>query len=352
LRDSRVERAQGHLLPVLACIGAFALSIPTLAGVKINSPVNDTDVLSPFTLSANAATCSSESVVSIGYSFDSSSDTTILHEQSIDESVVSSAGTHTLHIKAWASNGAVCVKDVVVKVTAATSSTSGDAEIPSYAQTVSHIQALSGWSGTHDSGGPGTSSGHTSIVSSPSLYGNARSFVTSFTNGGDERYFTNFSDDVDSKNFFYDAWVYLTNSASDSGNLEMDVNQVMANGQTVLAGEQCDGYTGHWDYTVNRGSATDVKPSWVSKSGTSCNPRNWTRGKWHHVQFSFSRNDSGTINYHPVWLDGAEIALNATAFGAAALGWGPTINTQFQADGIGASGNTTVYLDNLTISRW
>jgi hypothetical protein len=339
---------------VLACLGVFALSIPAFAGVTVNSPVNNTDVSSPFTLSASAATCSNESVVSMGYSFDSSSNTTVVKAQSIDTSVSSSSGAHTLHVKAWAPNGISCVTDVAINVTSTTSSTSSTTSrgIPSYAVKISSIQALSGWKATHDSGGSGSSSGSTYMVSSPSLYGGTRKFETSFTNSGDERYSTSFSDDVDSKNFFYDGWVYLTSSAGKLGNLELDVNQVMANGQTVLAGVQCDGYTGHWAYTVNKGSASDVKPSWVSASGTSCNPRSWTQDKWHHVQFSFSRTDSGTITYHAVWLDGVESTLNATAFGAADLHWGNVINTQFQTDGYGSSGTITVYLDSLTIYRW
>ncbi len=145
--------------------------------------------------------------------------------------------------------------------------------------------------------------------------------------------------------------MYFTSSASKIGNLELDINQVMANGKTLLVGVQCDGYTGHWDYTVNTGSASNVKPRWYAKSGSSCNPRNWSQNTWHHVQYNFSRDDAGTINYHSVWLDGVETKLDATAVGAADLGWGPVVNTQFQVDGVG-SGTVTVYLDNLTISRW
>jgi hypothetical protein len=191
-----------------------------------------------------------------------------------------------------------------------------------------------------------------SLVSSPSLYGNTRQFVTSFTNNGDERYSVVFADDVNAKNFFYDTWVYLTSSSNKIANIEFDTNQVMPNGQTVLIGFQCDGWTGNWAYTVNEGSATNVKPLWVSKSGTSCYPRSWSQNKWHHVQASFSRDDSGYIIYHSVWLDGAETKLNVKAFGAAELGWAPVINTQFQIDGLGASGTVTVYLDHLTISAW
>lgn len=331
----------------------LALCLPAFAGVTVNSPANNTDVTAPFTLSASAATCGGNSVTTMGYSFDSSSNTTTFKNQSIDTQVSSSSGTHTLHVKAW-SSGHSCVSDIVINVQAgiSPSGTSSGPSIPSYAQTVSDIQALSGWSSKHDTGGSGSSSGYTDMVSSPSLYGSTRRFATSFSNSGDERYSATFADDVDSKNFAYDAWVYVNSSGSYLGNLEFDINQVIANGDTVLVGVQCDGWTGEWAYTVNTGTATSVKPKWYSKSGTSCNPRNWTRNKWHHVQFTYSRDDSGKIYYKSVWLDGVKTTLNVYAYGAAALGWGPTINTQFQTDGYGSSGTVTVYLDKLTISRW
>ena len=334
----------------LTCSAVFVLSLPALAGVTVDSPVNDTDVSSPFTLSASASTCSSTSVASMGYSFDSSSDTTVFHSQSIDTQVSSSSGTHTLHVKAWGSNGASCVKDVVITVKAtATSSTS---LVPSYADVVSSLEALSGWKATHDSGGPGTSSGSMQIVSSPSKYGTSRQFVTSFTNNGDERYTVSFSDNVDAKNFFYDAWVYLTSSSSMLANLEFDLNQTMSNGQTVLMGVQCDGWTGHWAYTVNTGSAGSPRPQWVSKSGTSCNPRQWSQYTWHHVQASYSHDSSGYITYQNVWLDGVQTSLNVKVFGAADLNWDPVMITQFQVDGYGASGHVTAYVDKLTVSAW
>lgn len=333
----------------LACPAVLTFSVPAFAGVTVNSPVNDTDVSSPFTLSATAVTCSNVSVVSMGYSFDSSSDTTIIQGQTINASVSASSGTHTLHVKAWSPGGYSCVKDVTVTIT---TTTANSLSVPSYADSVSSIEALSGWKAIHDSGGPGTSSGYMQMVSSPSLYGNARQFVTSFTNNGDERYALAFSDNVDAENFLYDAWVYLTSSSSMLGNLEFDVNQTMANGQTVLMGVQCDGWTGHWAYTVNTGSASSPNPKWVSSSATSCNPRQWSQYKWHHVQATFSRDSTGHITYHSVWLDGVQSAMNVTVFGAFNLGWGPVIQTQFQVDGYGSSGHVTAYVDKLTISAW
>lgn len=341
------------LKSLIAACAIVAASVPASAGVTINEPANKSDVSSPFKLSASASTCSSQSVSSMGYSFDSSSDTTAIKGQSIDQSIDSSTGTHTLHVKAWGDKGSSCVEDVVIDVKSSSSSSSSSAssEVPSNAKTVSSIQSLSGWASNHDSGGSGSSSGSSAMVSSPSLYGNTRRYESSFSNNGDERFSKSFADDVDAENFFYDTWIYLDSSGSNIGNLEFDVNQVMADGKTVLVGIQCDGYTGRWAYTVNTGSASDVKPRWYSKSGASCDPRDWSRDKWHHLQYSFSHDSSGTISYRDIWLDGTKFSIGAYAFGAADLGWGPTINTQFQIDGLG-SGSVKVYLDDLTISRW
>ncbi len=337
----------------VACCVTFALAANALAGVTVNSPANNSDVSSPFTLSASASTCSSKSVASMGYSFDSSSSTTIIHDQSIETSIPASSGAHTLHVKAWAGSS-VCVTDVKITVQAGADGGSGDnanAVVPPYADSVSNIQALSSWQAKHDTGASGSSSGSTSIVSSPSLYGSTRRFVSSFSSNGDQRFSVVFSDNTTATNYFYDGWIYLTSSASKIGNIEMDLNQVMPNGQTAMMGFQCDGYSGNWAYNVNLGSASSFKPHWQSKSGTTCNPRNWTRNAWHHVQASLSRDDSGHVTYHSIWLDGKETKMNVLAFVADDNHWGPVIQTQFQLDGLG-SGTVTAYLDDLTISMW
>jgi len=328
----------------------LALSFPALAGVTVNSPANNTTVTSPFELTASASTCSSKGVVSMGYSFDSSPNAAVVNNQSIDTSVAVSAGTHTLHVKAWAPGGYSCVKDVTISVTGGGNSSGSNP--PSDADTVSNIQALSGWQTTHDTGGPGSSTGYTDVVSSPSLYGSARRFVTSFQNAGDQRYSVVFSDNTSAKNFFYDGWVYLTSSSKYLANVELDLNQVMPNGETALMGIQCDGYSGNWAYNENLGTDYSVQPHWHSVSGTTCNPRNWSQYTWHHIQVSLSRTDSGAVTYHSVWLDGVETQLNVQAYCAAALHWDPVIMTQFQVDGLGSSGTVTAYLDDLTLSMW
>jgi len=140
------------------------------------------------------------------------------------------------------------------------------------------------------------------------------------------------------------------NPSSAISNLEMDVNQVMPNGQTAIFGFQCDGYSGTWDYTVNAG--TPQKPSDIWRhSYSECNPREWSTNTWHHIQISYSRDQYGNVCYKSVWLDNVESDLYSTVPSAFALGWSPTLLTNFQVDG-GTSGSAKVYLDNLTIYWW
>jgi hypothetical protein len=59
------------------------------------------------------------------------------------------------------------------------------------------------------------------------------------------------------------------------------------------------------------------------------------------------------VTYQSVVLDGAESDFaGATGNSAFTLGWGSTLLTNFQIDGLGSGGSTTAYLDNLTVYRW
>jgi hypothetical protein len=81
--------------------------------------------------------------------------------------------------------------------------------------------------------------------------------------------------------------------------------------------------------------------------------RNWTQNAWHHLQVSYSRDDNGNATYHSLWFDNVEQDLNVTVPDAFALGWSPTLLTNFQVDGeTSAESSSTVYVDNLTVYRW
>jgi hypothetical protein len=323
------------------------LATPMLATVTVSIPVNGAEVTSPFALSAAATSCSSQSTSAMGYSLDNSTDTTIVSGTSMQATVVSASGAHTLHVKAWGNAGSACVTDVAITVLPAATSV-----IPQNAISVGSLQTLSNWIAQPDTGSAGSSSGSMSLSNSPSLSGNALKFVSNYSNYGDQRFDVSFGDDTTSTNFFYDAWIYLPTPSTSIANLEMDMNQVMSNGQTVIFGFQCDGWSGTWDYTANQGTPAKYADVWLH-SAAACNPQQWSTNTWHHIQISYSRDGSGNVTYSSVWLDGAESILNVTVPSSFALGWAPTLLTNFQLDGsIATSGTATAYLDNLTIYRW
>jgi Chitobiase/beta-hexosaminidase C-terminal domain len=216
--------------------------------------------------------------------------------------------------------------------------------VPASAIVDGNLQLLDTWHFNHDAGTPGTAVGESGLFSTPSRSGSARQFASSYTNAGGEIYSVSYANDTASSNFLYDGWVWIE-AGSSIANLEMDSNQVTSNGETVIYAFQCSGYSKKWEY-----SGAGAK--WVSSS-QPCDLSSWQTNVWHHVQISYSRDDSGNVTYKSVWLDGAEQAINATVPSSFALGWQVgVVQTQFQLDGLGTSGANTVYLDNLTISRW
>lgn len=344
-------------LPRVGLILALAAA-PAVAQISVNSPTDGEQVSSPFKFDVTASTCSSASVTAIGYSLDSSTQTTHWNSQSVNTTISAPAGSHTLHVKSWNGKGETCVQDVSIDVVSegsssgSSSGSGGLSVVPSGAKKVGAIQTLSGWQKVHDGGTPGSASGTMSMSSSPSVTGASRLYANEFKDYGGERYWVHFSDDTSAENFLYDGWVYIHNSSSGFKNLEFDMVQTMPNGQTAMMAFQCDGWNHTWDYGINAGSAKASKASWRHTSAY-CNPQAWSVNQWHHVQLYVSRNSSGTLSYHAVWLDGNKQTLGATAFGAFDLGWGPAIITQFQVDG-SSSGTTygNVYLDELTVYRW
>ncbi len=225
------------------------------------------------------------------------------------------------------------------------------ATIPPDAIKQADVQLQPNWKMKHDPGTPGTSVGLMSVVSDPSLSGQAARFDTTFTDAGGELYSLAYANDDSAKNFVYDAQVWIA-SGSILSNLEMDNNQVIPDGDTVIYAFQCSGNAGVWEYSANVGTRTNQVIQWV-RTTAPCNPSTWAKDTWHHVQISYSRDDVGNVTYHSVWLDGVEQAINQTVDSAFTLGWADgVLVTNFQVNGAGASGSSTLYLDNLNIYRW
>jgi hypothetical protein len=330
--------------PVPASIGS--------TNVIVSAPLSGATVVSPFSLAAAGTQCSSQPIASFGYSLDNSSSTTFISGQSVSAAVTSAAGAHTLHVKSWGTSGAACNTDIPLTVTAPAPVVSGPT-IPSTAVAVKSIQNLTTWQAAFDIGtGSGTSSGLMSLVTAPAISGSARQFVTTYSNYGGERYNIRIAADQSATNFVFDTWMYLASPINDIANIEMDLNQVVSNGQTVIFGFQCDGWSHSWDYTANLGTPASPNDQWLH-SNQACNPQAWAANAWHHIQISYSRDTAGNVTYKSVWLDGAQQDLNVTTASSFVLGWAPTILTNFQVDGMTSlPGVATIYLDNLTIYRW
>lgn len=327
---------------------------PAYSSVTVTAPLSGSQVASPFLLNATASACSGQSIAAMGYSIDNSTNTTVVYSASVNAMVSSPTGSHVLHVKSWGNHGASCVTDLAISVgsispTSASASATG---LPSTAIAVSGIQKQNYyWKYTSDQGTSGIASGSMSMTSSPSLSGSTRKFVSNYRNSAGERFWTSFGADTKAHNFLYDVYLYLDSTATDIANIEMDMNQVIGNGQTIIYGFQCDGYTNTWDYTTNAGSPENPVDQWVHSS-VNCNPRNWTRNTWHHVQVAYSRDDSGNVTYKYVTLDGVQKGINEKVPSAFALGWGSTLLTNFQIDGLGGYGTANVYVDKLTVYRW
>lgn len=331
-------------------------------GVSVSQPTQGATVSSIFALDATSPSCSSQSVSAMGYSLDNSSSTAIVYGTAVSASVTAGAGAHVLHVKSWGNQGAACDTDVAITVSASTPAAPNGANIapqggsgayvPPNAVSVSNIHTMGNWVALDDPGTDGTATGAMAMVGSPSITGNALEYYTTYSYYGGELYYATFGDDTNATNFVYDGWVYLTNSSGSIANVEMDMNQVMPNGETVIFGFQCDGWNGTWDYTENAGTPTAPVDHWV-QSNAACNVQNWSQYAWHHIQVSYSRDNYGNVTYQSVWLDGNQQQINATVPSAFALGWGPTLLTNFQVDSFAPGwSSSTVYLDNLTISRW
>ena len=321
---------------------ALAASAASASAITVTTPASGAQVTSPFTLVASTTTCNSKPAVSMGYSIDYG--VTSIVPVSFSSLVLAGVGPHILHVKCWGTNGAAGDTDLNITVVPT-------ASVPQ--SVVSSIQRLSGWTWTHDSGTGGSSLGSSSIVASPSLSGAARQFSMSFSDYGGEIYHTTFGADPLATHFIYDAQLWISDPAS-VANIEMDLNQVIANGDTVIYGVQCDGWSGTWDYTVNKGTPTKPVDGWIHSDVPCPEPKTWAPNTWHHVQIGYFRDALGNVTYQSVVLDGnmSEFA-GATGNSAFSLGWGSTLLTNFQLDGLSAnSGSVTAYLDNVTISRW
>ena len=116
-----------------------------------------------------------------------------------------------------------------------------------------------------------------------------------------ERWSNTFTKDTTSNYFVLDTYVFLPNP-SEVKNLELDINQVTANGETIILSTQCSGEIGQWEY----GDSVGKHDHWKS-SGIKCNPAEWKANVWHHIQIGEHRDGTnGFVTHDYVILDGVQ----------------------------------------------
>jgi hypothetical protein len=170
-----------------------------------------------------------------------------------------------------------------------------------------------------------------------------------YSDHGGERWFLSFGNDVNATHFVYDTYIYLVDP-SQVQNLELDVNQVLTNGETVIFATQCASGSKTWEYTIIKHG----KDEWVN-SNIGCDPATWAAKTWHHVQIGAHRDSNGVVTHDWVAVDGQHSDFHdAVGAGAKKLGWpvGDLV-INFQLDGNNSGkGEITSYVHDLTIYRW
>lgn len=182
------------------------------------------------------------------------------------------------------------------------------------------------------------------------LYGPFRRFDIVWKAFGGERFHVDLGSSEQSSlytTFTLDTWIYF-NKMTNVNNIEIDLNQVIPNGDTVIFGMQCNFPRGVWQYTTK----VSDKPYW-NDSNVACSREWWTADLWHHVILKYHRDATGNIAYDSVNFDTKTVNF-AGAFGPSNFSLGWEIGQQvvnFQVDGDGTFAGTTVFLNSLTVIR-
>jgi hypothetical protein len=170
-----------------------------------------------------------------------------------------------------------------------------------------------------------------------------------YTDRAGERWSTFVAKDALPTYFALDLYVLLPNP-SEVRNLEMDLDQVLENGDTVIMSTQCSGEIGVWEYGDTKGDHDHWKSTKIP-----CNPATWKANVWHHVQIGEHHDALGNVTHDWLILDGVYTPFeDATLPSVQNRHWGiGDINTQFQIEGSSlSSGSVTAYVHNVTVYRW
>lgn len=331
------------------------------ANITVASPLNGTSNSSPVWVRAHNVGCNGLAPTAFGFSVDSGGTTMGVTPYDVDVTHYSIGnGTHTIHFKAWTTAGICPVVNTTFNVGGSSGTSGGgtsgggtptpsspSASIPSYARASADLDTSGNWSYEHDAGTPGGSRGSTAFPASVSSYENAREFYMTYSGNGGERWHNSFGNDSSATHFVMDTYVFIRDP-NQMANLELDLNQVMSNGATVIYGTQCSVYSHSWEWTYISGG-----PHWHS-SNIPCNPTTWAANTWHHIRVGFHRDGNGYVTHEYVEFDGKHSNFSGASGGSAKnLGWARgDLLMNIQMDGHSGSGSVTAYFHKTVFYRW
>lgn len=336
-------------------VAAVFVQAALASDITVASPISGATTQSPLLIKAHNVGCNGLAPVAFAFMIDNSSTTNWgATPYDIDVTNTSvSVGTHIIRFKAWTTAGICPEVASTIQVTTGTTPPSGSGgggsdSIPSNALASADLDTTTNWAYEHDAGTPGSSQGSTVYPATTPLYDDAREFYMTYWDRGGERWHNSFARDTTSTHFILDTYVYVVNP-DQLANLELDLNQVMSDGRTVIFGTQCSTYSGTWEWTYYSSGW-----HWHS-SNIACNPRTWTANTWHHIQVAFHRDSNGYVTHDWVNFDGTHSNFSGAAGGSAkALGWAiGSLVMNVQMDGFSkSSGTVTAYFHKTTFYRW
>lgn len=219
--------------------------------------------------------------------------------------------------------------------------------VPWNATASADLDTASNWAWEHDHGTPGWSSGSTVFPANLS-YSETRELYMTYSDFGGERWHLSWGRDGSATHFALDTYVYVTDPGQ-LANLELDINQVLSNGETILFATQCSSYSHSWEWTYQ----SSGHPHWHS-SNIYCNPKAWAANTWHHIQIGMHRSGS-TVVHDWVNFDGGHSTFSGASGDAGLwLGWGANnLSANVQMDGAySGNGSVKAYIHKMTIFRW
>lgn len=213
--------------------------------------------------------------------------------------------------------------------------------IPVTAKSYGVLDNNAAWNGKHDDATPGTVS---AIVSKYVDAVSGRNFTFAYTAQAGCRFSTGFATDLTyPQHFCYDLQIQFADP-SQILNMELDMNQVLADGRTCIFDCQCASVSGHWQFN-----------GWQDTRIVG-NPQQWG-GTWHHVRIFWHRSaDGNTVTFDGVEKDGVWMASGMqSTTRTLALGWKPLglLLINFQIEGSSKTGgNVSANGRNIQVWSW